>query len=60
VSDNPENLAAIRGIADINYKRGAFPKALEFYRTALGLAKNDPELEQSLAAIHVTRPDASP
>jgi len=42
----PENLAAIRGMADIHYKRGALPEALECYRTALRLAPNDPELEQ--------------
>jgi tetratricopeptide (TPR) repeat protein len=46
-----DNLAAIRGIADIHYKRGALPEALEFYRTALGLAKNDPELEQTVADL---------
>jgi tetratricopeptide (TPR) repeat protein len=47
----PDNLAAVRGIADIHYKRGALPEALEFYRTALGLAKNDPELEQIVADL---------
>jgi tetratricopeptide (TPR) repeat protein len=47
----PENLAAIRGIADIHYKRGALSEALEFYRTAHGLARNDPELEQIVADL---------
>jgi tetratricopeptide (TPR) repeat protein len=47
----PENLAAIRGIADIHHKRGALPEALEFYRTALGLARNDPDLEQTVSDL---------
>jgi tetratricopeptide (TPR) repeat protein len=42
----PENLAAIRGTADIHHKRGNLPEALQFYQTALGLARNDPDLEQ--------------
>ena len=47
----PENLAAIRGFADIYYKRGALPEALEFYRRALGLARNDPDLEQTVTDL---------
>jgi tetratricopeptide (TPR) repeat protein len=47
----PENLAAIRGTADILYKRGALTEALEYYRTALGLARNDPDLEQTVADL---------
>src|SRR5260370_359863 len=35
----PENLAAIRGIADIHQKQGSFAKSLEFYTRALGLAR---------------------
>jgi tetratricopeptide (TPR) repeat protein len=47
----PENLSAVRGIADIHYKRGVLPEALQFYRTALGLARNDPELGQLVAEL---------
>ena len=47
----PENLAAIRGIADIHHKQQAFGKALEFYNRALGLARNDPDLEQTVADL---------
>jgi tetratricopeptide (TPR) repeat protein len=47
----PENLAAVRGTADIYYRRGALEPALEFYRRALGLARNDPELEQIVADL---------
>jgi tetratricopeptide (TPR) repeat protein len=47
----PENLAAIRGIADIHHKRGNLADALEFYRTALTLARNDPDLEQTVSDL---------
>jgi tetratricopeptide (TPR) repeat protein len=47
----PENLAAIRGIADIHHRQGSLGKALEFYKRALGLARNDPELEQTVADL---------
>jgi tetratricopeptide (TPR) repeat protein len=47
----PENLAAIRGIADIHHRQEAFGKALEFYKRALGLARNDPDLEQTVADL---------
>jgi len=47
----PENLAAIRGIADIQHKRGNLPEALQFYQRALGLARNDPDLEQLVGEL---------
>lgn len=47
----PDNLAAIRGLADIYHHRGALPEALAHYRRALGLARNDPELEQTVADL---------
>ena len=47
----PENLAAIRGIADVHHRQGQFGKALEFYRRALALARNDPDLEQTVADL---------
>jgi tetratricopeptide (TPR) repeat protein len=47
----PENLAAIRGLADIHYRRGALPEALDQYRTALTLARHDPDLEQTVADL---------
>jgi tetratricopeptide (TPR) repeat protein len=47
----PENLAAIRGIADIHHRQGSLAKALEFYHRALGLARNDPDLEQTVADL---------
>jgi tetratricopeptide (TPR) repeat protein len=47
----PENLAAIRGVAEIHHRRGQLPEALVFYKAALGLAKHDPDLEQTVAEI---------
>ena len=44
----PENLAAIRGLAEIYHRRGDLVQALAQYRTALLLARNDPDLEQTI------------
>ena len=46
-----ENLAAIRGLAEIYHRRGQLPEALRFYQSALVLAKHDPDLEQTVAEI---------
>ena len=46
-----ENLAAIRGVAEIHHRRGDLGAALGFYRTALALAKHDPDLEQMVDEI---------
>src|SRR3954453_4016156 len=47
----PENLAAIRGLAEIHHRRGSLTEALAQYRAALALARNDPDLEQTVAAL---------
>ena len=47
----PENLAAIRGVAEIHHRRGDLADALLRYRGALALAKNDPDLEQTVAEL---------
>ncbi len=47
----PENLAAIRGLAEIHHTRGAVDDAHTYYSIALDLAPNDPELERSVAAL---------
>jgi tetratricopeptide (TPR) repeat protein len=44
----PQNLAAIRGLAEIHRKRGATSEAMAQYRAALVLAPNDPELERTV------------
>ena len=50
----PENLAAIRGLADVHHRRGELAKALTFYRRALALARHDPDLEQTVGDIERT------
>lgn len=47
----PENLAAIRGVAEIHHRRGALGDALAQYRAALALAKNDPDLQQTVSDL---------
>ncbi len=44
----PENLAAIRGLAEISHRKGNLPAALSHYRSALTLAKNDPDLQETV------------
>ena len=47
----PENLAALRGLAEIHHRQGDLSKALEYYRSALEFARHDPDLEQVVAEI---------
>src|SRR5438093_6691101 len=47
----PENLAAIRGLAEIHHRRGLLPEALAQYRAALALARNDPDLQRTVAEL---------
>ena len=47
----PENLAAIRGLAQIHERQGRAAEALAQYRVALALAPTDPELEQIVARM---------
>jgi len=44
----PDNLSAIRRRADIFRRRGDLEAALAHYRVALGLARNDPDLERNV------------
>lgn len=55
----PDNLAAIRGIAEINQRRGDLPIALEYYQKALSLARHDPDLEETVAQIGRALADAA-
>ena len=43
----PENLAAIRGLAETYHSRGELSEALVHYRKARVLAPNDPDLQQT-------------
>lgn len=47
----PENLAALRGLAEIHHRRGELQEALAHYRTALEFARHDPELEHLVEQI---------
>ena len=44
----PENLAAIRGLAEIHHRQGSLTLALAQYRAALALARNDPDLQRTV------------
>ena len=46
-----ENLAAIRGLAEIFHRRGSLVEALKKYRAALALARNDPDLERTVTEL---------
>ena len=47
----PENLAAIRGLADVFQRQGSLSGALVQYRAALTLVRHDPDLEQTIADL---------
>jgi tetratricopeptide (TPR) repeat protein len=47
----PDNLAAIRGLADIHRRLDHLPEALEQYRSALGIARHDPELHEKVEQL---------
>lgn len=47
----PENLAAIRGLAEIYHRQGSLAQALAQYRAALALARNDPDLQRTVAEL---------
>lgn len=42
----PDNLSAIRGIAEVHRKKGDIPEALEQFRTAFEMASPDPTIEE--------------
>lgn len=61
----PENLAAIRGLADIHHRRGELPEALEQYRSALDVAQTavvaqEVVATQTAAVIPEVVPEAVP
>ena len=47
----PENLVAVRGLAEIHRKLGEIPEALEHLGRALALAPQDRELRQAVAEL---------
>jgi tetratricopeptide (TPR) repeat protein len=46
-----ENLAAIRGLAEIHHARGSLQDALTYYKAALALAQNDPDLDETVSDL---------
>ena len=42
----PDNLSAIRGIAEVHRKKGEIPEALDQFRSAFEMASPDPSIEQ--------------
>lgn len=46
VAEAPENLAAVRGLAEIFHREGQTPEALTYYERALSLSRHDPEIEE--------------
>ena len=49
-----ENLAAIRAMAEIHHRREELTEALGYYKSALELARHDPDLEQTVEEISRT------
>ena len=47
----PENLAAIRGLAEAHHRQGSLVQALAQYRAALAIARHDPDLEHTVADL---------
>ena len=56
----PDNLSAIRGMAEIHQRRGHLEFALDYYRRALPLARHDPEIEESVRRIRRDLAAANP
>ncbi len=50
----PENLAAIRGLAEVHQRSGALKDALIQFQSAHLLAPNDPDIERRLETLNAT------
>jgi tetratricopeptide (TPR) repeat protein len=63
MSTAPDNLSAIRGLAEIHQRRGQNQEALDYYRWALEFAHQDPDLEKQVrdltAAVEPQPPAAA-
>ena len=58
LSAAPENLMALRGIAEVHHRRGELAEALDAYRRARALAPQDAELEQVIETVERSMPVA--
>jgi tetratricopeptide (TPR) repeat protein len=56
---SPQNLAALRTLAETRFRQGRLDDALAGYRGALALAPNDPDLECRIAVVTDTIAAAS-
>ncbi|MEP7118347.1 MAG: tetratricopeptide repeat protein [Acidobacteriota bacterium] len=54
VAEAPENLAAVRGLAEIFHREGLTAEALNYYQRALALARHDPEIEEIVQQLSRT------
>jgi protein O-GlcNAc transferase len=55
----PDNLSAMRSLAQVYERQGSLSDALAHYRAALALAPNDPELEHMAARVSRAAASAS-
>ena len=58
VAAAPDNLAAMRELAEICHRLGRSDEALKYYRRALALARNDRDLERVIATLSSEPPGA--
>jgi tetratricopeptide (TPR) repeat protein len=56
----PDNLAAIRALAEVHHRSGHSDEALKFYKTALDLSGNDPALEHKVEKIAASKQQHEP
>ena len=47
----PENLAAIKALAEAHHRQGSLVEALAQYRAALVIARHDPDIEQTVREL---------
>lgn len=52
--DSPDNLAAVRSLAELHQRRGRLREAFEAYRDARALAPRDPDLQAIVADLAQT------
>jgi len=51
----PENLSAVRGLAEIHRKRGELPEAIEQFKSAFELAEADQAVEDAVRSLRQDR-----
>jgi tetratricopeptide (TPR) repeat protein len=54
LEEEPENLAALRSLAEIHQRHGNNDAALKHYQSAMSLAPNDPKLEQAASSVRTS------